>query len=115
MGTAERGSEIMRILCRRRHETVANLAAEFGVSARTIQRDIETLSLTEPIYTQCGRYDGGVYIEEDYVMDRMYMTASELGVLHRLSKFAENSDTCNLNSEEKAILHQIIIQYTKPK
>ena len=42
--TAERRSEIMKILCRRRSETVKNLAFELGVSERTIRRDIEILS-----------------------------------------------------------------------
>ena len=97
MGTAERRSEIMRILCRRRHDTIANLAIEFGVSERTIQRDIEALSLTEPIYTQCGRYDGGVYIDEDYVMNRMYMTDLELEVLRKISSFVENNTSCDLD------------------
>ena len=54
MGTAERRYEIMKILCRRRYETIRNLASEFGVSMRTVQRDIEALSRTEPIYTQLG-------------------------------------------------------------
>ena len=56
MGTAERRYEIMKILCRRRYETIRNLASEFGVPMRTVQRDIETLSRTEPIYTQFGKY-----------------------------------------------------------
>lgn len=115
MGTAERRTEIMRILCRRRHETISNLAEEFGVSARTIQRDIEVLSITEPIYTQCGRYDGGVYVAEDYDMSRMYMTNSELAVLHKLEFFAENKSVCNLNEDDYKILKRIISQYTKPK
>ncbi|MBE5922691.1 MAG: DeoR family transcriptional regulator [Lachnospiraceae bacterium] len=66
MGTAERRNEILRILCRRRHETIDNLASEFGVSYRTIRRDIEILSLTEPIITRYGRYAGGVYIMDGY-------------------------------------------------
>ena len=65
MGTAERRTEIMRVLYRRRHEKISNLAEEFGVSVRTILRDIEVLSATEPIYTQCGRYYGGVYIMDN--------------------------------------------------
>ena len=64
MGTAERRYEIMKILCRRRYETIRNLASEFGVSMRTVQRDIESLSRTEPIYTQFGKYGGGVYVVE---------------------------------------------------
>ena len=56
MGTAERRYEIMKTLCRRRYETMSNLASELGVSVRTVQRDIEILSGTEPIYTQSGKY-----------------------------------------------------------
>ena len=44
MGIAERRAALLAVLCRRRHETVANLAAEFGVSTRTIRRDIDALS-----------------------------------------------------------------------
>lgn len=43
MGTAERRRKMMKILCRRRYETIGNLASEFGVSMRTIQRDIMNL------------------------------------------------------------------------
>ena len=108
MGAAERRRGIMRVLCRRRHETVKNLSFEFGVSERTILRDIEALSITEPIYTQCGRYDGGVY-----VMDRMYMTDSELTVLNKLLRTARQGSVCNLSADETKILETLISQYTK--
>ncbi|MBQ7106800.1 MAG: HTH domain-containing protein [Clostridia bacterium] len=114
MGTAERRTEIMRVLCRRRHETISNLAEEFGVSTRTILRDIEVLSVMEPIYTQCGRY-GGVFVTDDYSMSRMYMTDKELSVLHKLSKFADEKAVCNLSMEENNLLKFIISQYTKQK
>ncbi len=114
MGTAERRMNILRILCRRRYETIPNLACEFGVSNRTILRDIEILSATEPIYTQCGRYGGGVYIMENYSMDRMYMLESELAVLHKLASQAEQKAICDLNGHEKELLKTIISQYTKP-
>ena len=38
---AERRAEILKILCRRRYETISVLAAEFNVSERTIRRDIK--------------------------------------------------------------------------
>lgn len=113
MGTAERRTEIMRILCRRRHETISNLAKEFGVSTRTISRDIEVLSATEPIYTQCGRYAGGVYVADDFSISRMYMTDNELSLLHKLSGFADESAVCQLSDEEDKLLKLIISQYTK--
>lgn len=115
MGTVERRMNILRTLCRRRHETIPNLACEFGVSKRTILRDIEMLSATAPIYTQCGRHGGGVYVMENYSMDRMYMHESELEVLHKLEALAEQGTVCNLNKREKEVLRTIISQYTKPK
>ncbi len=62
MIASERRREIMKLLNRRRYEKIENIAFEFGVSERTVRRDIEILSLNEPIYTQPGRYGGGVYI-----------------------------------------------------
>lgn len=113
MGATERRNEIMRILCRRRCETIVNLAREFGVSQRTILRDIAALSASEPIYTQSGRY-GGVYVLDSYKMDRMYMTKKELSVLRKLAISATKKDVCVLSEEEEKILHLIISQYTKP-
>ena len=37
----ERRAAILDALCVRRQDTVANLAAEFGVNEKTIRRDIE--------------------------------------------------------------------------
>ena len=114
METAERRCKIMKTLCRRRHDTISNLAFEFGVSERTIQRDIEILSRTEPIYTQSGRYFGGVYVVDGYFMDRLYMTNAELGVLEKLYIAAdENAEL--LTNDEKKLLGSLISQYSKPK
>ena len=114
MGAAERRYEIMKILCRRKYETIRNLASEFGVSMRTIQRDIEILSRTEPIFTRSGKYDGGVYVVEGYSMSRMYMTDPELEVLQKLY-IAAQTDPTLLTEEEKTQLSRLISQYSKPK
>ncbi len=113
MGATERRMAILRILCRRRHETICNLAEEFGVSTRTILRDIEVLSVTEPIYTQCGRYGGGVFVTDDYTISRMYMSEKELSILHKLMFLAENKLICDLHKDEIELLKVIISQYTK--
>lgn len=115
MGSAERRAEIMRVLGMRRYETISNLAGEFGVSTRTIQRDLDALSISEPIYTQCGRHGGGVYVMENYSMNRTYMTDNEITLLHKLEYFAENKSVCNLEEKELVVLRCIISQYTKPK
>lgn len=113
MGTTERRQEIMKILCRRQHETMSNLASELGVSIRTIQRDIETLSISEPIYTQTGKYNGGVYILEGYSFERMYMTEQELDVLRKLY-IAADEQSFLLTDDEKSLLRSLISQYSKP-
>lgn len=113
MGTAERRYEIMKTLCRCRHKTIRNLASEFGVSMRTIQRDIEVLSRTAPIYTQFGKY-GGVYVVEGYSMDRMYMTEAELDMLQKLYIAADDNASL-LTDNEKHLLKILISQYSKPK
>ena len=113
METAERRYEIMKILCQRRYETMKNLALEFGVSHRTIQRDIESLSRTNPIFTKAGKYGGGVYVINGYSMSRMYMTSAELDVLHKLYDMAdENAEL--LTPDEKNLFGSLISQYTKP-
>ena len=114
MGTAERRHELMKILCRRRHETVRNLASEFGVSMRTVQRDIATLSRTEPIYTQCGKYGGGVYVVDGYSMDQMYMKEQELAVLQKIYIAADENRSL-LTDDEKNLLKHLISKYSKPK
>ena len=114
MGTAERRYEIMKTLCRRRYETIRNLASEFGVSMRTVQRDIEALSRTEPIYTQFGKYGGGVYVVKGYSMDRIYMADKELDVLQKLYTAADENRSL-LADDEKELLGSLISQYSKPK
>ena len=114
MGTAERRKKIIQILCHRGHDTILNLANEFGVSERTISRDIELLSLTEPIYTQCGRYGGGVYIMPDYRSGNRYRSFQELEVLKKLALFVNNSKFTVLEKKEKDILENIILQYNNP-
>lgn len=113
MGTAERRNAIMKVLCRRRYETIGNLASEFGVSERTIRRDIEVLSYSEPIYTQTGRYGGGVYVVEGYSIDRMYMSESEMQVLHKVLTIAQKCENL-LSDQEIMVLKNIISTYSKP-
>lgn len=114
METAERRFKILKLLCRRRYETIENLSEIFGVSERTIRRDLDALSLTEPIYTQQGRYGGGVYVTDNYYMDRMYLHDRELNVMCKLLSAAENGAVCRLNEDELSVLKDFISEYKKP-
>lgn len=113
MGHTERRDEILKTLCRERKISIKKLAEKFGVSVRTIQRDIEILSITEPIFTQCGRY-GGVHIIDGYFVDRMYMSDKDIEVLHKIYGLISSSKALSLSKECK-YLKSIILRYTKPK
>ena len=57
MGPNDRRNRIIELLSFRRHETLDNLAHEFGVSRYTIMRDIVQLQERYPIKAKCG-YEG---------------------------------------------------------
>lgn len=114
MGATDRRNKLLTLLCRRRHETVENLASEFGVSDRTIRRDIEALSLSVPIYTQSGRYGGGVYVVDGYCMDRIYMNEEQTQLMYKLLSITESEEQL-ISTSEQLILRSIIEQYAKPE
>ena len=104
----------INVKCRRRHETVGNLAREFEVSPRTIRRDISAISLTEPIYTQSGRYHGGVYVLGDYAVDKFYLRNAEVDVLQKVFYSLQENKKCQLTPEERNILSRMVSEYRKP-
>ena len=62
--------DIVYTLLRKKSATAAELAERFGVSKRTILRDIETLSVAGiPILTSPGK-GGGVSISSSFVLDK---------------------------------------------
>ena len=80
MPPSERRSEILRLLCKRRHETAINLATEFGVSERTIRNDLVILSCYYPIQVTWGRYGGVAHLPEWFHLEnRMLSPASSSG------------------------------------
>ena len=111
MGTAERRLEILKYLCKYRRATMPQLAEMFGVSVRTIQRDILEIEATfhVPLDVRCGKYDGGVFVIGDYSFDRAYMHDEELKLLAKVRDMVRD----RLSDQENALLYQIIKTYTK--
>jgi len=80
--------EIVTILLNRKTITASELAERFGVSIRTIYRDIEVLSSAGiPIYTTQG-VNGGISIMEEYSLNRTMLSENDknsiLFALHSL-------------------------------
>ena len=77
----ERLIGILSILLQRERVTAPELAEQFEVSRRTIQRDIEALGRAGiPIATAQGA-GGGISIMEGYRVDRTVLTAPEMGAI----------------------------------
>ena len=76
---SERLLSMMILLANRERVSASQLARRYGVSVRTIYRDIETLSASGvPIVTETGR-SGGISLIEDYRIDRNVVKPTELG------------------------------------
>ena len=77
----ERLFEIIYILMDRKNVTAEELSGHFGVSKRTILRDVETLSMANiPIYTKQGK-NGGIALLDNYVLDKTVLTEEEKKLL----------------------------------
>ena len=94
----ERREAILDRLCKRRQDTIDNLAAEFGVSRRTIRYDIEELSCAYPIESVKGRYGGGVRVADGYYLGRKYLKPTQQELLKRLSEQLSEEDLATMNS-----------------
>lgn len=81
MRATERRQALLELLCERRHDTMENLAFEFGVSRHTIMRDVLELSVSYPIYTVSGRHDSGVFVQDDYYLGKQYLSNEQQELL----------------------------------
>ena len=106
MNTAARRAEIVSILLVKRRITAKELADEFNVTVRTIQNDIQALSLGFPIYTKQGG-DGGIFVGENYKPYMNTLTPLELKVLQEMYELAEGI--------HRKILFQILCKYGPEK
>ena len=65
------------ILMKQGTVTAAELAERFEVSARTIYRDLDTLSAAGiPVYARKGK-NGGICLTEQFVLNKMLITKEE--------------------------------------
>ena len=88
MDASERRREIMQLLSDRRHVKIEDLARRFGVSARTISRDLVRISQVMPIYDRPGR-SGGIYVSGNFRLTQVQLRREEADALRRLLALGE--------------------------
>jgi predicted DNA-binding transcriptional regulator YafY len=94
---------------------MTELAVKFGVSVRTIKRDIDELGYLIPIKTKFGRYEGGVYVMEDYKWDKAYMSDEDIALLVRIKEIAAVKQNVVLDEDDLQRLERLIVTYCMPK
>lgn len=102
MNAIERREEIMRILIVRRHETMQVLAAEFGVTDRTIRNDVTILTAKYPLKTSRG-IGGGVSIPDSFNPHKNILSVEQMNVLEELIPKA--------NEHQQTVIKQILAAF----
>ena len=105
MTANERHKMLLERLCVRRHETRENFAAEFGVSLRTIERDVVRLMTEYPVITTRG-YGGGIGVEDWYKPDMKHLADQQVELLEELLPTL---------TESKAAVMQSILDAFNPR
>lgn len=110
MGTYDRRTRIWETLRRRKSDTVANLAEEFGVSERTIRRDINVLITEHPITTVCGRY-GGVLVLDTAIPG--YFSKEQENAIRKTLTVIQEAHPDYLSENETEEIENILKYYVK--
>ncbi len=102
--------QIVYLLLNKKTTTARELAAEFGVSVRTIYRDIDTLSAAGiPVYARQGK-GGGISLMEHYVLSKSTLTETE----QKEILFALQSLQATQPSEDQQLLTKLSHLFMQP-
>lgn len=101
----ERRQQLLEAISDRRTERIENLAVEFGVSRRTIERDILVLSCSYPIVTVQGGA-GGVRAMDGWYVSRRYLNDDQEALLRSLMP--------GLQPEQQETMQRILSAFAKP-
>lgn len=100
MEARERRRQIVEYLSSNKSVDMSRLAEKFNVSIRTIQRDLNVLSLHYPIVTTRGRYAGGVSFVKGFQLRRNYLTLEEQALLEKILP--------HLSERDQIVMKQIL-------
>ena len=103
--TYERREAIRLLLVKEKSTTTRYLMAYFGVTKKTILKDIMFLGSIVPLETRQGN-GGGIFLKMEYDAPKVYLSANEEDLLFRLL------DTVCVN--EKRMLLSIINKFSIP-
>lgn len=106
MTANERRLAIWDVMRQRRYDTAPHLAEEFGVSVRTIYRDIELLSGKFPFASRQGK-SGGIYVEHDPCTLQRYLTPKQENLIREVIP--------TLSSDKQCVAQSILDSFARPR
>jgi predicted DNA-binding transcriptional regulator YafY len=106
--------EIVYVLLGKKQVTAKELSGQFGVSQRTIYRDIDTLSLAGiPVYAEKGK-GGGIRLLPEFVLNKSLLSEKEQQeILSALQVFSgvKASDTSQVQQKLSAIFNKRTVNW----
>lgn len=107
MNRPQRLLSMLVVLQARRRVTAAELAEEFGVSERTVLRDVETLAAADlPVVAERGRY-GGIVMLPGRQTDLNRLNASEVDVLRALGVDMGRARQLGVDAAARDAVHKL--------
>lgn len=97
MSANERREAILQALNARRSEKIENLAAEFGVSERTIRTTSRCSCVTTPLRPSAAVHGGGVEVAEWFHLNRRTLSPEQADLLRRLAPTLSGHDLETMN------------------
>jgi predicted DNA-binding transcriptional regulator YafY len=88
-----------------------DLAEEFGVSVRTIMRDISILSTSRAIGTSVGK-GGGIYLVDGPKQNKPCLKSEEIALLKNIISQCEMCQHCQLCSSDVQLLKDMVTVYS---
>ena len=102
----ERRQQMLEYLSDHRSTTYSELASEFGISRRTVVRDIEELTCSAPIFTVQGN-GGGIRVADGWYLSRRYLHDDQEALLRELLP--------GLQPEQQKTMESILAAFAKPQ
>ena len=114
MESFRRRIELMRFLCRKRHTTLTEISNHFGITTRTAQRDLIAINEYVQFYTKPGRYEGGIFVVDNFGINKFYLPDGEILLLQKILDLTDHFPSAIWLPTDSHMLLNMITKYTTP-
>ena len=104
-------ADIINILSACKLHKMQEIADKVEVSERTVRKHIQSLSYRYPIQTFCGKKNGGVILDDNYLFQGKIRSNDELQIIEQALRLLQKSGA----DVDQKLLESLINDYTLPK